>query len=334
MTAERGPSSASAAHRFAVDAFAPIAVAARSGLDESLHHGVGIAIDAVGDVIASVGDPSTVIYPRSALKPFQTSAMLSSGLELPHRLLAVVIASHSGEAEHLAAVREILDRHGLDEHALRNTPTLPIDADAKRTAIEQRIEPASILQNCSGKHAGMLATCAVNGWDIDSHLDVEHPLQRAIVAEIDRLVGRQGAVEHIGVDGCGAPTHALALHDVARALGTLGRESSDVLEAMAAHPHLVGGTDRDVTVWMRHVPGLAAKEGAAGVMVLALPDGRAAALKVADGSDDVRRAVVPEVLRHLRIDVDDTFAHVGDETRVDVLGHGTAVGTIRALPWR
>ena len=320
--------------RFTTASFAPIAVSTRNGVDESLHHGAAVVVGAGGDVVDGIGDPELLIHPRSALKPFQASAMVRAGLDLPARLLAVVSASHSGEARHLAAVSEILDRFELTPDDLANTPDLPYGETARTTAIAAGIAPSPLQQNCSGKHAGMLATCRVNGWAIDAYLDPSHPLQVAIVDEIDRLSGRDGgAVTDVGVDGCGAPTHVMALVDVARSLATSVRERSPVIAAMRTEPGLVGGVDRDVTVWMEAVDGLAAKEGAAGVMVVALADGRAGALKIADGSDLARCAVTIELLRRLGVDVDGEFAAIRDRVAVRVLGHGAIVGSIEPLPW-
>jgi L-asparaginase II len=320
--------------RFTVDSFAPIAVATRNDVDESLHHGVGVVVGSDGSIVRALGDPELLVHPRSALKPFQAAAMVDAGLDLPHRLLAVVAASHSGEQRHLEAVLEILQRHDLTVDDLSNTPARPYGAAARSAARAAGIEPSPLQQNCSGKHAGMLATCRINGWSIDSYLDPDHPLQTAIADEVDRLAGRPGgAVADVGIDGCGAPCFVMSLVDVARALGTLMREQSAVVEAMTAEPFLVGGTDRDVSVWMQAVPGLVAKEGAAGVMVVALPDGRAAAAKIADGSDQARQAVTVEMLRRLVVDVDGTLASVRDRVSVPVFGHGAPVGALTALPW-
>lgn len=320
--------------RFDASSFGPIAVATRNGVDESLHQGAAAVIDADGAVVASVGNPELLVYPRSALKPFQADAMVALGLDLPHRLLAVVAASHSGEERHLAAAVEILERFDLTVDDLANTPTRPYGATARKEARAAGVPPSSLQQNCSGKHAGMLATCRINGWATDSYLDPEHPLQEAIIDHIDALADRDGgSVADVGVDGCGAPTHVMPLVDVARALGAMCRAGSDVVEAMSAEPFMLGGTDRDVTIWTEAVPGLAAKEGAAGVMAVGLPDGRAAALKVADGSDDVRRAVTPELLRRVGVDVDGLHRGALDRVAVTVLGHGAPVGVIRPLPW-
>ena len=302
------------------DAFAPIAVATRSGFDESMHHGAAVALDAAGTTVASVGDPDVVVYPRSCLKPLQAQAMIDLGLELPDDQLAIACASHAASAVHLDTVRSILAAYGLGEDDLRNTPARPEGAAAS-------VEPSSIVQNCSGKHAAMLATCVVNGWPTDSYLDADHPLQRAIV---DALNGVGCAVRHVGVDGCGAPTQAFSLRKLAAAFATLASNGSAVSRAMRAHPVLVAGVDRDVTIWMEAVPGVMAKEGAAGMMAVGFDDGRAVAYKIADGSEPARRAVLPQALRVIGVVFD---AEVLARVRVPVLGHGREVGHIDPLDW-
>jgi L-asparaginase II len=126
-TAASGPGST----RFAAGALAPIAVAVRSGFDESMHLGAGVTIGSDGRTTSSIGDPELVVYPRSALKPLQAAAMIGLGLELPDDELAIVCASHDGDREHVAAVRRVLARFGLRDGELRNTPSLPL-AEAPR----------------------------------------------------------------------------------------------------------------------------------------------------------------------------------------------------------
>ena len=304
--------------------FAPIAVVTRSGFEESLHHGAGAAVDADGATVAAVGDPALVVYPRSCLKPMQADAMVDLGLDLPDELLAVACASHDGAPMHLEAVVTILSTFGLTEADLRNT-------SARSLSDPCSLEPPSSLrQNCSGKHAAMLATCVVQGWPTASYLDPAHPLQAAIVAHLGDL---GCPVHHVGVDGCGAPTHALALDDLARVFAVLVSGDVAVARAMRAHPEMVGGAERDVSLWMSAAPGLMAKEGAAGVMAAALSDGRGVAFKIADGSDLARRAVTPEALRNLGVDVDGACADTRDRVAVPTLGHGEPVGRIDALRW-
>ncbi len=313
--------------RFEPDAFAPVAVARRSGFDESMFHGAGVIVGPDGTRLATLGRPDLAVYPRSALKPLQAVAMLRLGLELPSDLLAVACASHDGAAEHVDAVRRLLARFGLDEADLQNTPSHPVQMAARDALVADGVAPAPVYMNCSGKHAAMLATCRVNGWPTESYLEFDHPLQEEIRLT---LQGLGVAVRHVGVDGCGAPTHVIPLDQLAAAYSTL--PGTEVHAAMTTHPGLVGGPTRDVTLWMSAVPGLLAKEGAAAVMAFVLPDGTAGAYKIAPGVDPVRRVVVPMALTLAGVDVDTHVATL-DSIVEPVLGHGEPVGEIRPLDW-
>ena len=313
--------------RFAADDFAPIAVAERSGCDESLHYGAGVVLGSDGSRRASIGDPSLAVYTRSALKPLQATAMLALGLDLAPDLLAVVCASHNGDTEHIDTVRQVLAMYDLSEHHLRNTPSHPLSSASRHANVAAGIEPAAIYMNCSGKHAGMLVTCRINGWPIESYLELDHPLQVAIGSTLSQLGAR---VEHVGVDGCGAPTHVLPMEHLASAFATL--VDTPVYTAMTSWPQLVGGHDRDITRWMTAVPGLLAKEGAAAVMAFVLADGTAGAYKIADGIDAVRRVVLPVALQYSGVDIDG-LSDALDSSHVPVLGHGEPVGEIRPLEW-
>lgn len=308
-------------------AVAPIAVAVRSGFEESLHHGVAVALDPDGLVTSCVGDPGAVIYPRSALKPLQTAAMVGLGLDAPPEAIALACASHDGAPVHIDGVRRMLESFGLDESDLGNTAARPFDPIARAEARSRGIAPSPIQQNCSGKHAAMLATCLINGWSIDGYVEPDHPLQEAITTAVADMASH---VWHVGVDGCGAPTHALAVRDLATAMAAVTRSRCSATQAMNAHPDLVGGPTRDVSVAMRAVPGLAIKDGAQGVTVGAMPDGRAVVVKVADGSDAVRRALTVVALRQIGVELP---ADVQAALVVPVLGHGARVGEVRPLDW-
>ena len=306
-------------------AFVPLAVTSRSGMDESVHDGAVVCLGPSGDIVYAAGDPSVVIYPRSANKPLQAQAMLRAGLRLPPAQLAVVCASHDGTPAHVAAVRGVLASAGLDEVALANTPDLPLDVASRDAVLRAGGGPAAILQNCSGKHAGMLACCVRNDWPADpSYLSMEHPLQEQITVTIATLAGE--LVAHVGVDGCGAPAHAYSLAGLARAFAAVVAAGGAVPDAMRAHPELVGGERRDVTALMRAVPGLMAKDGAEGVFAAALPDGRAVALKIGDGAGRARPAVMIAALERLGVDTSAAAATMVQH----VLGHGAPVGEVRA----
>jgi L-asparaginase II len=261
----------------------------------------------------------------------QAVAMLRAGLQLPPDLLAVACASHDGTRMHTDAVQRILAGCGLGVDALANTPSMPIDEDAEIDMLRSGAAPTSLLMNCSGKHSAMLATCVHNGWVHDpSYLMVDHPLQSAITATIDDLCAEPHA--HIGVDGCGAPAHAMSLVGLARAFrsianGSAGAAGDQVYAAMTSHPLMVGGRTRDVTLFMQHVPGMMAKDGADGVFAAAFPDGRAIALKVSDGGDRARPPVMIAALRAMGFDASAVEALVQEP----IMGHGNPVGVVRAV---
>ena len=313
------------------DDFEPVAVTSRSGFDESVHHGAVVALGPSGDVEFTVGNPGALVYPRSSNKPMQAVAMVRSGLRLPADLLALVCASHDGTAAHLDGARRILATAGLTEAHLANTPSMPLDEASALSVLRTGGGPTALQMNCSGKHSGMLATCACNGWAHDaSYLDVQHPLQQRITDTIDELCDEPHA--HIGVDGCGAPAHVMSLLGLARAFrniatGAGGEGCIEVRDAMTAHPLMVGGAERDVTLLMQAVPGLMAKDGADGVYAAALPDGRAVAMKIADGGDRARPPVMVAALARLGVDV--SQAAPAAESRI--MGHGRQVGSVRVV---
>nr|WP_307844709.1 asparaginase [Actinotalea solisilvae] len=316
-----------------------LAEVVRGDLVESVHRGHLVVLAPDGGTVLEVGDADAVTWPRSSLKPLQAVAMLRSGLAVDDEGLALACASHSGTDAHLAVVRRVLAGAGLDEGALRNTPDLPLDADAAWAWRAAGHAPSSVTQNCSGKHAAMLATCVAAGWDTATYLDPEHPLQRAVRATVGELTGVP--VAHVTVDGCGAPLLSTTVRGLARGLGRVARAAArpgaapdDALarvgRAMAAHPDLVGGPGRDVTAVMRAVPGLVAKDGAEGVYAAGLPDGSAVAFKVEDGSGRPRPAVLVAALavalRAAGSPVPDALAAAG---ATPVLGHGRPAGAVR-----
>ena len=310
-----------------------IARVVRNGFPESIHHGVVVALDRDGRQVFGTGDPAMTILPRSSLKPVQAVAMLRAGLRLAGERLAVACASHSGEPFHLTAVRRLLSDANLAEGALQNPPDWPLDEVSRVLLHSAGQERSPVAQNCSGKHAAMLATCVSAGWDTATYRDPGHPLQQAIRATVEELTGEK--VEHVAVDGCGAPLFSTTVGGLARAFALIatapaGSAEHRVAEAIRTHPTYVGGTGRDITTLIQRVPGLIAKDGAEGVYAAALPDGRAAALKVLDGSQRARPVVMAAALAALGVDP----AALAPIAEVSVLGHGEPVGRIEAVALR
>jgi L-asparaginase II len=320
----------------------PVVVAelVRSGFVEGHHYGSVVALAADGAVDWSVGSVTEAVLPRSCNKPVQAVGMVGLGLDLPSELLALACASHSGEPFHVEGARRILASAGLDESALQTPPDYPLDDDARESVIRNGGHRSAIQMNCSGKHAAMLATCVVNGWDTASYLTQDHPLQQGIRATFEALTGEP--VVAVAVDGCGAPLLSASLVGLARAfrriaLGHDGQDRPDdasarVAGAIRRHPEFVSGTRRDERDLLAAIPGAIGKAGAESCYAVALPDGRAFALKTDDGAPRVRPVLMAEALR--RAGVDQEPGVDGQAVRrtgqVPLLGGGKPVGEIRA----
>ena len=315
---------------------APVVVAeiVRSGFVEGHHYGSVVALDADGRVAWSVGDVENALLPRSCNKPLQAVGMLRAGLDLDGELLALAAASHSGEAFHLEGVRRILSSAGLDEAALQTPPDYPIDDQAKEEYLRAGGQKSSLAMNCAGKHAAMLATCVVNGWDTATYLDPDHPLQVAIAETFADLTGEK--VQVVAVDGCGAPLLSTSLSGLARAfrtvsLATEGPEKR-VADAIRTHPEFTSGSRRDEATLLRAIPGAIGKAGAESCYAVGLADGRAVALKTDDGAPRVRPVLMAAALERLGVTRDpDVDAEAVRRTGVlELLGGGRPVGEIRA----
>ncbi|MET7670963.1 asparaginase [Micromonospora luteifusca] len=310
---------------------APLAEVVRSGFVEGAHRGSVVVLDAAGVPVASAGDVTSPVFPRSASKPMQAIGMLRAGLALTDPAdLAMVSASHAGEDFHLARVGALLQRAGLDASALHCPPDLPVGVAAREAVLRAGGGPTRVQMNCSGKHSGMLLTCAAAGWPLEGYWRPEHPLQQRLRAAIEEFTGEQAGA--VGVDGCGAPVLAVSLTGLAGAFLRLvdaepGTVPRTVADAMRAHPEIVGGTQADDTRLMRGVPDLLAKVGAEGVIAVALPGVGAVALKIDDGADRARMPVLVSALRRLGVDA----PVLTEYAEVPLFGGGVPVGAVRPL---
>jgi L-asparaginase II len=250
----------------------------RGGIVESRHRAHAVVVRD-GDVVEAWGDPELVAYVRSALKPVQALPLVP--YDLPTEELAIACASHEALPDQLVSVRALLERAG-----------------ASADDLECGAEHGSRLRhNCSGKHAGFLYLCRERGWDREGYRLAEHPLQQEVQALVAGLVGREPVT---AIDGCGVPTFALSLTEMAAMFAGLARGEPEGIgepaAAMTAHPELVGGPHAVDTLVMRALPGAVAKRGAEGLLCVALPDGAGLALKVEDGAHRAAYAAAGAVL--------------------------------------
>ena len=298
----------------------------RGGVVEGVHRGHAVVLAPDGTIERAWGDPHARILPRSSNKPAQGTAMVRAGLPLQGELLALACASHSGEVFHLEGVRRILAEAALDESSLLTPPELPIDDEERLRVQLAGEEPSSAYMNCSGKHAAMLLTCVVNDWSLADYTDPEHPLQRAIRAELAERAGEEPWAA--AVDGCGAPLFGLTVAGLARMGASVALSEDEparcVAAAMRDHPFWVAGTRRDAAALQRSLPGSLVKEGAEAVYLVVLPDGRSVALKIEDGSGRARPVAMAGVLRAIGIDNDVIAA----QAHQVLLGGGRPAGEI------
>ncbi|WIB31510.1 asparaginase [Curtobacterium sp. MCSS17_005] len=313
-------------HPLTADGSVELAVLERSGFDESRHVGAGVVVDATGTVIDSVGDVTASIYPRSTMKPFQALAVRRAGALFSDEELVLTTASHAGTAAHQALALHMLESFDHVESDLGCPPDMPFDRGTARTMDG----PRRLAMNCSGKHAGMLAACRVNGWDEATYLDIEHPLQQRVRAVVEEYTHE--TVDLVGTDGCGAPVFPLTLTGLARGFaGVVARADNDsaaLTDAVLAHPWAIDGVGRANTVTIERLQVLA-KLGAEGVMVMGLPGGAAVAVKVLDGSQRAGTLAALALLERNGLVASDGVAEVLEATGERVLGGGVPVGAVR-----
>lgn len=303
-----------------------LAILSRSGLEESRHLGAAAVVSPNGTIARTLGDVDALVYGRSSLKFFQAMAVLRSGVSLAGAQLVLATASHSGTAAHVAVVRSILERAGLDEGALQCPADWPLDSKSRSRASV----PTRVTMNCSGKHAAFLLACVENGWPIDNYLDPAHPLQQKIRDTVEEFTGER--IGHTGVDGCGAPVFATTLSGLAVAVGRVcaARDpfAAQLSAAILGDPWAIDGPGRANTVVIEQL-GLLAKGGAEGVIVMGAPDGSAVALKMSDGSARATSLVALGLLASVGAIAMEQADRVGELVTEKVLGGGLPVGDIR-----
>jgi L-asparaginase II len=270
---------------FLAGAAVELAVVERSGFVESRHVGSAVVVGPEGEMLISLGDPSAPVFPRSCLKPFQALAVLNSGVELDAVQTVLATASHAGTHRHVEVVDSILAKAGLGRDALQCPADWPGDSAARDELVREHANRASIYMNCSGKHAAMLYACQVNGWPTDTYLELGHPLQQDILGTIERLTGE--TVVATGIDGCGAPIHAVSLTGLARGIGRITAATEGPAATLTAsvltNGWAIDGPGRANTLVIDELHVLA-KLGAEGVMVMSVPGVATVALKMLDGS--------------------------------------------------
>ncbi|MCB0710820.1 MAG: asparaginase [Ignavibacteriae bacterium] len=292
----------------------PLAYSTRNDLVEGVYRGAIAVTNAAGDLLFSLGDPNYRTFLRSSIKMIQAIPVIESGaadrFEFNDAMLSICCASHTAADYHVQTVRKMLERIGLGEGALKCGGHLPEDQDMRDRLIRLEGTPTAIYNNCSGKHAGMLATCIANDWPTDGYLQETHPLQQHILELVAEYCGLDQSDIPLGIDGCSLPTYFVPLQSAARAAARFmakaveeGSAEQRLMRGMANHPEMVyteGGYDTEL---IRVFKGRCyAKRGAMGVMIVGIdtPNGPVGiAAKMEDGENKPMSVVMTAVLHQL-----------------------------------
>ena len=293
----------------------------RGELIESVHRGTVVVVED-GEVVFAAGDPGLVTYYRSTAKLFQSMALVTTGAAdrfgLDDKALAIAAGSHNATEEHIAVVREMLERAGVPEDALGCGGHWSIDKRRGREQVAEvgpHVKPLpAIWSNCSGKHAGMLAIAKATDLELETYLHPEHAVQKEITRIVATLAGRHPSDVELGVDGCGAPVHGISVQEMAYSLAafgapdqiedaTLRQAARRVGNAVSAHPEMVAGGKRfDTDLMTSASTRILSKSGAEGVQGVAVPERKMGlAIKVDDGHDRGYRLPVIELLRRFGV---------------------------------
>ena len=315
----------------------------RGTVAESRHRVHVAVLDPEGRLRASSGDPDLVTFFRSAAKPFQALPLLEDGIAdrfgMSDVELALCCGSHSGTPRHTGTAQMILDRAGMTSEALACGPHAPFDREASRALAEAGLEPGRLHNNCSGKHAGMLALARGHGWESGDYHLAWHPVQGRSLAEVARWGGMPDEAVALGVDGCGVACFGLPLRSMALAyarFAAAARAGDDgparIVDAMTRHPEMVAGEGRICTMLMRQTEGrMFAKVGAEGVYCVGIPGAELGiAVKVEDGATRAVGPAILGVLRGLDLISEDDFGSLYTHAYPEVVNtRGESVGQLR-----
>jgi L-asparaginase II len=327
----------------------------RGPIVESRHRGHLIAVDGDGKTVASLGAPETITYIRSSGKPFQAMPLVTSGAAdhfgFGEKEIAIACGSHSGEPEHVATVQSMLARMGMDESALKCGAHVPFSPEVARQLVENHQKPSVLQNNCSGKHAGMLALALHLGAPTETYDQPGNPVQQQILNTVSTFSDVALEELAIGTDGCGAPVFGLPVHAMALMYARLIKPPDRfdpvvknackrIVNAMISFPEMVGGKKgRLDTEMIRAGKGrLISKIGAEGVYTVGAlpcdqwPHGLGLALKVEDGDDHrARPPAVIEALRQLGLLSPEDLSALADYSPTPIRNRrGDHVGDARA----
>lgn len=284
----------------------------RGGVLESFHRGSVCVVDDTGKIVFSLGDPKQLCYPRSAMKLIQALPLVELGVMdrfgITLEEIAITCGSHNAEAEHLKVVRSLLEKCGLSETLLGCGPQYPTNKPDADALVRAGIKPEAIHNNCSGKHAGMLALCKLLGHPTENYLNPNHPVQELILNYVEELYEWPANKMVVALDGCTAPIFSIPVYNQALAYRNLAATGKfrkglqnacqQVLEAVSTYPFLIAGTRRYCTDMLQvTAPKVIGKTGAEGIFCMSFTEQKlGVCIKIDDGKMQPQYNVAQAIL--------------------------------------
>ena len=320
----------------------------RGNVVENLHRGDIAIVDSNGSLIGAKGDHQKYTFMRSCAKPLQASAVLESGAashyQLEDKEIAIMCASHYAENFHTQAVESILNKVGLKEENLILGETYSMNTAVMQCMIKDGLQRRKLYNNCSGKHAGMLALAIHKGYDIADYIGENHPVQQLMLRAVSEYCEYDADKIAIGVDGCGVPVFALPIYNMALSYAKLAdrskrsnerRVAADaIIKAMTKYPEMIAGTGGFCSELMKHTKGrILAKLGADAVYCISLLDRKIGiAVKIENGNVDVLSCAVMEALIQLQALTEEEIDLLkGFHTKENINSAKCKVGEIRPV---
>ena len=293
-----------------------LAEVTRGGVVESFHRGAVAVVGPKGQLVAATGEIDAPIYPRSAIKAFQALPLVESGAAdrygFTDEEISLACASHGGEPVHVEVARRMLAKAGNGEELLECGAHPPSDSKAAQELASSGLAPLQVHNNCSGKHAGMLAVAAHAGAEARNYSAKAHPVQRGVAEVLDQLCDVETADLPCGVDGCSVPTWGIPLRNLGLGFQRFlsgetlaperARAATRITQAVRTHPYMVAGRKRFCTALMEAVPRAFVKTGAEGVFCGGVAHaGIGIALKCDDGTYRASEIAMAAVLLSLDV---------------------------------
>lgn len=316
----------------------------RGSVVESRHRGALAIYDSEGKKLFSAGDIERAIFPRSAIKSIQALPLVESGAAdafgFENADLAMACASHSGEPEHAARALSMLKRAGLDASALECGSHWSSQQNVLIEQARSGSVPTALHNNCSGKHAGFLATCAHCNMETKGYVALGSEIQNMVRDTMQQVTGAVHSIDQCGTDGCSIPTYAIPLSNLAQGFARMvsgqgmsegrAKAATRLINACMDQPYYVAGKDRACTKLMEMAPGrIFVKTGAEGVFCGSVPElGVGFAIKCDDGATRGAEVMVSTVLSRLFKDDEELSAKLDSFSRKELKNwNGIKVGS-------